>query len=224
MIGGGAVGAIGYQNLTNVFPYGGPDWALGMVLGGGVAMTVVLIWMIKRFYQASRVVYTSSDRLHMNEADRLTCEERLLLNGLYQREARKRGAGDLESFEDKGQELARAADGSEDEKEALKLRKQSLRILTQVSAVHMRAAYLILRRRVTTAGYGKLSIVLYAVFALGWFSMAFGSDWLESERTDAIAVAESCAEARETAGIDEALLPDICGDPPEAAEATTGGA
>lgn len=213
-IGGAAVAAVGYENLTDVFPYSGPWWALVMLLTGGVALAAVVILMVRRFYRASQVVLTYSDPKRMEDPNKLTCKELEEVRDAFARVADRHGWSSLDSYEKEGRRLEREADEATGE-EAAALRRRSLRIISRVDAAHMRIAALILRRRATKALYGNVSLAAYAVFALAWFSMAIGADKIEGQRTDAIEIAKECAEARESGAVVEAKLPAICGEPTE---------
>ncbi|MDQ4005030.1 MAG: hypothetical protein M3135_01855 [Actinomycetota bacterium] len=67
-------------------------------------------------------------------------------------------------------------------------------------------------QRSSRAFRGRGAILSYCLAIAGVLGFGIGADYLQSERTDTIAVAKSCAEARTSGAVN---LPSICGAPKE---------
>jgi hypothetical protein len=54
-------------------------------------------------------------------------------------------------------------------------------------------------------------VIWVIVFVAGWYTTAVGADSLQSEHSDQVALAKSCAEARAAEQVVKDEIPDICG-------------
>src|SRR5690606_38343149 len=73
-----------------------------------------------------------------------------------------------------------------------------------------RARLAVVRRRATDAVSGGAARVSYLVVAVGLVAFALFADVASSDRTDAIAVAKACAEAREAKALEADLSDTAC--------------
>lgn len=213
-IGVAAVAGVGYANLANDFPYGGPWWAVVFLILGVLAMVAAVVSLVSRFNRANEAVITSpsyEETFHHNKIrDK---KEQDLIKKIYREIAKQQQVTTLRAYEARGQRFERIASQCKGARAAL-LRARADQILTEVTATEDRAAALLLRHRGHLALFSRAFVIWVFVFALGWYATALGSDALQSDRSDQIEVAKLCAEARAEKEIVEAKLPSICGDPP----------
>jgi hypothetical protein len=217
-VGTAAVSAIGYAKLADLFPYGGPVWALLALIAGMVGMIVAVVLLVRRFFGASQVVITSPDLCETVDLNELDKVERRLLERAYDDSAKANKAKSLEDLETRGHELEEKALNEEEDPNAGDAEKTKAdhrhaeRILAEVQAAQDRGAAFIVRRRATYALFGWPSLLFLALFVFGWYGTALGADALESRRKDQVEVAVACADAREKTEIVKEKLPDICGE------------
>jgi len=215
-VGTAAIAALGYAKLADIFPYGGPLWAMLTLFAGAIGMALAVGLLVRRFFRASQVVITSPDRCATAEENELNKEESRLLREAYEDSAKANCARSLRELADRGKEYEAKALAEEDTEKAKKGHHQAERIFAEVQAAQDRGAAFIVRRRATYALFGWRSLALLGLFVIGWYGTALGADALESERKGEIETAKLCAEAREKSTIVEAELPGICGEPGEA--------
>jgi hypothetical protein len=213
-IGIAAITGIGYTKLADVFPYGGPCWAIAALGIGVLLMIAAVLLTVLRFEGASESVFTSArldqtfDRNDIGEKDK---EEKDLIATVYSDTAGLNGADSLLDYERRGRRFERIAERS-DETRGAALRARADQIFTEVLATQDRAAALLLRKRARDAVFGLATLGLLVLFVAGWYSTALGADALQSERKDKIDAIKSCTDLRvaeATAGT-EATLPEIC--------------
>jgi hypothetical protein len=214
-VGTAAVSAIGYAKLADVFPYGGPLWALLALIAGMLGMIVAVVVLVRRFFGASQVMITSPDLRETAKLNELDTAETELLEKAYDDSARANKVNTLVELEEQGRALEEDALKEDDPDKAKSGHRQAERILAEVQAAQDRGAAFIVRRRATYALFGWPSLLLLALFAFGWYGTALGADALESNRKDEIDVAVACADAREKAEILKDELPAICGEEEE---------
>jgi hypothetical protein len=209
-IGTAAISAIGYTKLADVFPYGGPSWALWLLGFGAVAMIIAVVFLVRRFYGASESIVTQSDVDQTVETNNLNAAEQKTLALVYEETAELNGLETLRAYEARGQRFERIATRLP-EPQAKVLNEQAQLIFAELTTTYARAAAFVLRGRSTQALFGPMTGVLIVLFVMGWYSVALSADAMQSKRADQIAVAKSCAEARKETDIVEGQLPDICG-------------
>jgi|GEM_PF-2822980 len=211
-VGTAAVAALGYAKLADVFPYGGPDWALATLIAGVLGMALAVGLLVRRFFSASQVVITSPDLSATAEQNDLDKEERQLLKDAYTDSAMANDAKSLQALADSGRKLEEEALAEQDPGKSKAGHRQAERIFAEVQAAQDRGAAFIVRRRATYALFGWRSLLLLLLFVVGWYGTALGADALENQRKDGIDVATLCAEARAKPKIVETQLPGICGE------------
>lgn len=199
-----ALSAIGIAKIADAFPYEGPWLGLVGLLVGFAAMAFALVALSIRLWRTQEPIVMRSDP---DEIDDLRGdEERRLVREVYDDMATLNDIASLRAYEARGHRLERSAVWAGPER-ATALRDRALVISAEVLATQGRAGLIIVRRRATNAITGGWSVVVAVVFFLGLLGFAFGSDSLESKRSGEVALAKSCAEAKE-AGV--TTLPASC--------------
>lgn len=213
-VGTAAITALGYAKLADVFPFGGPTWALLCLLAGMIGMVLAVVLLVRRFFGASQVIITSPDLWDTANVNDLNYVEREQLGNAYEDSAKANGFESLLDLD----KTARKFEGEaltlkeNDKAKAKPLERQAERLLAEVQAAQDRGAAFIVRRRSTYALFGWPSLLFLALFAIGWYGTALGADALEGARKGDVDVAVACAEARAKEDIAEDELPDICGE------------
>jgi hypothetical protein len=140
-----------------------------------------------------------------------------LVTPLYDEMARLNETESLAAFEARSQRLLRIVPRLPAALQE-KVRKEAETIAAEISGTHARANLRVVRSRANAAFRGKGAVFLYLLFVAGVLLFGLGADYLQSERTESVAIAKSCAEAA-TAGA-TANLPGICGTPAPKPSAT----
>lgn len=222
-VGTAAITALGYAKLTDLFPYGGPLWAVALLIVGPAAMVVALWFLTRGFYAATQSLITSSDvEQTASRNGGMDDAEQELVERAYEDTAKLNGVKTLRAYEARAQRFERIAERAPEARAKI-LGEAATRIAAEVAATQARAATFVLRRRSTRALFAKRTLLFLLIFVAGWYGTALAADALQSERSDKITVAKECAAARALPKIVESELPGICGKPPAATkpEATT---
>jgi hypothetical protein len=215
-VGTAAITALGYAKLTDIFPYGGPGWALALLAVGPIAMVVALWFLAHGFNAATQSLITSSDVDETASRNGgMKDAEKELVKRTYQDTAKLNGVKTLRAYEARGQRFERIAERAPAAR-ATVLGEAATRIAAEVAATQERAAAFVLRRRSNRALFAKRTLAYLLLFVAGWYGTALAADALQSERSDSITVAKECAAARALPNIVESKLPGICGAPPAA--------
>lgn len=210
-IGTAAITGIGYTKLADVFPWAGWSWALLFLVAGVAMMIAAVLRLVLRFAAASESVVTSSDcgdTVNRNGID--DPGEKDLIEKVYTETATQNGSVSLPAYETQAHELEEKADTAKPSA-APALRARADKIFNEIQAAQDRTAALLLRRRARKAVFGWGMVVCVAAFVIGWYMTAVAADFLQSEHTDQVALAKSCAEARAAEKVVEADIPGICG-------------
>lgn len=224
-IGTAAIAGIGYAKLSDVFPWGGLNWAV-CALGLGVLLMIAAVFLLIRlFASAGESVFTSSDlreTFHRNGIK--DKDEKLLIKKIYDEAADRGGANSLGDYET--QALAMEKEAKENDASKIKkvdanieavvkaLRSRADQIFNEIQAAQDRAAALLLRNRAHRAVFGWGMAACVFVFVVGWYATAVAADYLQGEHTESteqIALAKSCAEARAAKKVVEDKIPTVCG-------------
>lgn len=214
-IGTAAISALGYAKLTDIFPYGGPCWALVLLIVGAILMIVAVLVLVYGFYAATQSLITSSDIDQTASRNDMDEAEKRLVKWAYDDTAELNGVKSLRAYEARGQRFDRIAERAP-EARAKVLGDAAARIAAEVGATQARAATFVLRRRSNRAMFAKRTLFFLFLFVVGWYGTATGASALQNGRSGKIAVAKECAEARALPKIVETELPGICGTPPAA--------
>jgi hypothetical protein len=186
---------------------------LGVLVGFALMIAAVLL-IARRYWKASEVIPMRSDIDRMD----LKTKDRKLVKEAFDDQARLNDVPTLRAYEARAHRLERVAKWLPED-QAEQTRTEATLIQTEVLATQLQGRVRVLRRRVSVSVRGWGAILLYAAFVIGVILFGLGTDYLSSERTDAVAVAKACADARK---VDPNLdLPAICGSP--SIEKTGGG-
>jgi hypothetical protein len=203
-------------NSADLFPFPkGPGVVVWIVVLGFLAMAMAVLFVFRGLLKVNEPIIWQSD-VDLVRPSLSDAEERRLATEAFDQAAELNSAPSLRAYEARGKRLRRIArhlpvDAAEG------LMKESQLIRQIVDTTLATSGLVLIRRRASRAFRGWGAIGSYFLFVVGLLAFGIGADYLESERTDAIAVAKSCAEAR-TAGA--ANLPTICGDQPDGGEDT----
>lgn len=231
-LGSTLVTAIGIAKFSDLFPFPPespnvswlgwlPDWqwlrdlttvglATAAVIGGYALMVLSVLAVAWRFWKVHQPIPLRSDVDRLEFKGDWRDKDRKLVLATYDEVAELNDVESLRAYEARAHRLERIAKWLPKE-DAERVNAEAVLIQTEVLATQTQARIRILRRRVTNAVRGPGAIFLYLVFAAAFTSFAIGADYLSSERTDKIAVAKACADAR---AVDSELdLPSICGSP-----------
>lgn len=213
-LGSTLVTAIGIAKFSDLFPLP-PDitkeiiLAITGVIFGFAFMVAAVIFIALRYWKATELIPLRSDltRLELDDDD-----ERKLVIEAFDDVARLNDVPTLLAYEARAHRLERIARWLPKE-DAGRTTSEVALIQTEVLATQNQARRRIVRRRVSMAVRGRGAIAMYSLFVVGVILLGFGADYLASERTDAVAIAKACADAR---AVDEDIdLPPICGAPAE---------
>lgn len=203
-----AVTAVGIVKFGDVFPLPNNGWAYVAVLfviAAFLGMGAAIAFFTSRLWRVAEPIVTRSDPALMAD-DLRDDKERSIVDAIYGEIAAMNSAPTLAVLEARGQRLARIADrlgaaGADATKGARDIE-------AGVQAAFARASLLIARHRASAAVTSASSLWMYLVFVVSFVAFGMASDYLESERSDRIAVVKACGEA-ETAN-KGAELPPIC--------------
>lgn len=210
-VGTAAIAAIGYAKLADVFPWAGWSLALAALAAGVVLMIVAVLSLVFRFAAASESVFTSSDPTETFDRNGIEdLAEKVLIEKVYAETAKQNGADSLRAYEEQALKLEKDADAVLDSA-AGPLRTRADKILNEIQAAQDRVAALLLRRRAHQAVFGRGMVLWVVVFVAGWYMTAVGADSLQSEHSDQVTLAKSCAEARAAEKVVQHEIPGICG-------------
>jgi hypothetical protein len=211
-VGTAAIAGIGYAKLADVFPWAGWSLAIAALAVGAVLMIAAVLLLVFRFAAASESVFTSSDLAETFDRNRIVDPaERSLIQKVYCETAKQNRATSLSAYEERALQLEIDADEEKDPKKAGASRARADKILNEIQAAQDRAGALLLRHRAHRAVFGWGMALWVSVFIVGWYATALGADSLQSEHSDQVALAKSCAEARAAEKVVKDDIPDICG-------------
>jgi hypothetical protein len=213
-LGSTLVTAIGIAKFSDLFPMP-PDITKEIILAiigvtlGFTFMVAAVLFIALRYWKATEPIPLRSDLTRLEVEDD---NERKLVIEAFDDVARLNDVPTLLAYEARAHRIERIARWLPKE-EAGRAATEAAVIQTEVLATQYLARRRIVRRRVSMAVRGPGAKALYVVFVGGVILFGFGADYLASERTDAVAVAKACADAR---AVDENIdLPPICGEPAE---------
>lgn len=199
-----ALTAVGIAKFGDLFPLPAGEvtgWTLAAVIAVPVSfflMAATIVWFSIRMWHANEPLFMVSDP---DQIPDLSPGERTRVGAVYAEAARRFGAASLATYE----ASARKADA-----------KSAKEVRAIVDEAQQRALLNVARMRAHQAVTGRLSILLYVVFALALATFTVGADYLDSERSQRVTTAKDCADAvdavRRSSPATKPLLPPICGE------------
>jgi hypothetical protein len=211
-IGTAAVAGLGYAELADFSPYGGPDWAPPMLLLGVLAMILSLLGMLQRFHKVGESIVTTSDVGETCRLNQFGQPEEGTIASVYRQTATLNGVGSLRAYLARAHRFERLAERAGKDR-AAELRQQADLITAEVKATQERASLIILRERARSALFSPLAAALLLFFVAGWYCTATASDAMESRRSEEVDLKKSCVELREKG--EGGSLPRVCRELPK---------
>jgi hypothetical protein len=201
--------AVGLSKFSDIWPYPPGSWLAALLLISGFAlMGLAVVMFAIRLWKLQEPIVMRSDLSKMND---LTPAELSLITPLYEEAATINEVASLSAYEDRAHRLERIAKWLPPT-EAERVSIEADLIINEVLTIFARARVRILRGRFADALRGGGAIMIYTLFGAGVLLFGLSADWLQSERTDKVAVAKACADARAVPTVVESELPAICGD------------
>jgi hypothetical protein len=192
--------AVGLAKIGDLFPAdGNGGWAF-LAAASLVAAALGAIFVAVRLMRVSRPVFTSVDSDRDQPEDEaepeLDADERKAIKPVYSAAAKQFGYSSLEGLRERERSLRSAAGWTADADE----RTRRLGLADEVKAVIDRALaqaqVVVVRLRATQAVSGWAWLGYVAEIAC-LILFAVGTDRVKSDRTDRVAEAKACGEARE---------------------------
>ncbi|HEX8083584.1 MAG TPA: hypothetical protein VF529_04785 [Solirubrobacteraceae bacterium] len=222
--------AVGLSEIGDLFPADDSEgWAIAACVALGVA-ALAAIGVAVRLMRVARPVFVSPD-LEGNEE--LGGGERKAVRPVFTAAAERFGYTSLVGLQERERSLRAAASRSVDEQERARRTALADEVKTEIEQALARGQVVVVRRRASKAVGGVGAIGLYFLVITGLILFAAATDKVSSDRTDPIAEAKACGEARKAGATDTELgrAANICegkgekekeeepADPPSAPEA-----
>jgi len=217
-VGTTAATAVGIDRIGDLYPVSHTVWSwvwFGLAIIGFAGLAAAILFVTYRLWSVSQPVRVRADLESMKKSERLSPAEEHEVSALFTETARLNGHNDLRAYEAREGRLTRIAARISDEKERGRIEQMAAAIRADLEVTFARAAHLVVRRRASNAIRDSMSQAAYGVFVVGFLLFALGTDYVSSERTEQVAIAKSCAEARTA---DATRLPEICGAASDAAK------
>jgi hypothetical protein len=245
-LGTAAVSAIGIAKVSDIYPLppGEGIWVVRLLLGF-VLMVVAILALTRRFWTANRPLLPTSDPCKMrnktkgrwwtrwwtrwrkrnkteSEIDdnemKMMCAvyEDAVAHAAFSVGPRER----LKEYEKRADDLERETQTRWGQVGLDAKRRQVARMRAEIDKAQQRAKLVVVRRRLNHTLTRPAAGIWAALFVIGLVGFGASADRLESQRTDPIATAKSCADAV-TAGVRPEALPPICDNVPDVARITS---
>lgn len=199
------VTAVGIAKFSDVWPYPPGSWlAVVGVVGGFVLMAAAVAAFSYRLWGVNQPIIWRTDPARVIKLRR---GELNLVLPLYDEMAHLNEVESLRAYEARALRLERVS-GRVPPRMKDSVAKQAATIRAEISATHARANLRVVLHRANRAIRGAGAIFAYALFLVGVLGFGLGADYLQSQRSDAIALAKSCSEAGTAGG--GPILPPIC--------------
>ena len=200
--------AVGLEAIGDLFPIDGNGWWLVLACSGLFLAAMAALYVAVRLMNAAKPVFMSIDLEHSG----LRRKERKAVEPVYEGAAQRFGYTTLAGLEQRERALRKAAARTSDADERARRTALADEVKTEIEQALARGQVVAVRRRATNAVGDWKSVLLYAVFILGLIGFALGSDAVSDGRTDAVAVAKACGEARKAGATSGDLeqAKDVC--------------
>lgn len=209
-----AATAVGLAKIGDLFPIDNElcnrVW-LGAALAGFFTAAISVLYLATRLSGVSRPVFMRTDVDDMERTGDVEPDEKAGVRSIFERWAHLNGVNSLAAYEAQGVRIRRSARWTSDDAERKRREDLASEIESDIRSAFGLAALRIVRHRTAHAVTGKGAWAAYVCFVLGVIAFALGTDYVSSERTERVAIAKSCGEARK-AGATGAELPPVCSD------------
>jgi hypothetical protein len=219
-VGTAAVTGLGYAELADFFPFGGPWGMWAVAILGVVVMVGALLMFLRRFQGVGESIVTTSDPTRTAELNGLKPEEVQKLESIYLQTASLNGVETLRAYLARAHRFERLADRA-DKDRAAELRQRADLIQVEVKATKDRATMVLVRERARAALFARTTALWLLLFVGGWYLTAVAADAMESKRSEGVELKTKCVELREKGG--DKPLPGICGELPKKSNGTSKG-
>ena len=207
-LGSTALAAIGLAKIGDLFPFppshDEAQLAAFFLVVTFLGMAAGLAFFTYRLWKLNQPIVLNPD---VNKMSDLTELEKREVRRIYQGMAARNEVESFPAFAARIDRLRRIA-ARVGENEAKRYSAQADEIEAEVLYTQSRAAFVVIRRRAANAIADRMAAVVYGLLAVSILIFASSADYLESERTSALAVAKECAALRTAAA--DADLPQIC--------------
>lgn len=187
-----ATGAVGLATLSNLVPEDASPNALGI----GLAVAGLLLAAFGAITIAVLLMKAGDAAVVEVEQLGLADDEKTLIDPIFTEAARRFGLASLKALDEKEISLRRAASRMPVGDMRTVREERALEIRTEVELALARSQVAVVRRRASSAVSGKLAKWCYGFVAVGLVVFALAADASSQVRSDQIATAKACAEAR----------------------------
>lgn len=209
-----AVTAVGLAKVSDLFPLSSTMdsriW-FGLAVLGFVLAVAAVLYVATRLSKVGEPIVMRSDLDEVCVENQLSRKERERVASSYKRTADLNRMDSLAAYEAAQHRLQRIARRTDDPVAKAEREAEAAAIDTDLGVTFAGAWVDLLRRRAARAVRGGGAWVAYAVFVAGFLLFALGTDYVQSERGDRLALIEKCAKARKADAA--ASLPSICSEP-----------
>jgi hypothetical protein len=214
-----AVTAVGLAKISDLFPLSSTTesriW-FGLAVFGFVLAVAAVLYVATRLSKVGEPIVMRSDLDEVCVENKLSRKERARVASSFKRTADLNRVDSLAAYEAAQHRLRRIARRTDDPAAKAGLEADAAAIATDLGVTFAGAWVDLLRRRAARAVRGAGAWVAYTVFVAGFLLFALGTDYVQSDRSDRLALIEKCAKARKADAA--AKLPSICSEPAPAAE------
>jgi hypothetical protein len=194
--------AVGLSKIGDLFPAkGNLEWVIAACTGLAIA-ALAAIWVAIRLMRVARPIFVRAD---LESVEELDSRERKAVQPVFEAAAKRFGYTSLVGLEEREQNLRSAASHTTDKDERTRRTALADAVKTEIEQALAIGQVVVIRRRAANAVSGPLTWLLYFSVIGGLIAFAIGTDKVSSDRTDPIASAKACGEAR-TAGATAAEL------------------
>ncbi len=200
--------AVGLTKVGDLFPADGWDWVWVVVACLALAAAgLMAIWVAVRLMRVSRPVFISpnldvytdldsEERTAVDVYTDLDPEERKAVEPVLEAAARQFGYTSLVGLEQRERALRTAAALTSDPDERTRRQALADQVKAAISRALAQAQVVVVRRRSAQVVSDPLAWKLYGAVIAGLIVFAAGTDYVKSDRTDRVAEAKACGDAR----------------------------
>jgi hypothetical protein len=220
--------AVGLSKIGDLFPATGNLLWVFLACAALAVAALAAIWVAVELMRVGRPVFMRAD-LESNEE--LDADEKKAVRPVFEAAAKRFGYTSLLGLQEREQSLRSAATRVSDENERTRWTGLADDVKAEIDQAMARAQVVVIRRRATEAVSAPIAWGRYAAVIVGLVLFAVGTDKVSSDRTDHVAEAKACGEARKAGATaaelgrakpacdSEAAQVDEAPPPPSAAEA-----
>lgn len=192
--------AVGLNKIGDLFPAGENGYWVALGCLALIAAALAAIGVAVRLMRVARPAFIQPD---LSQSPDLDGEEVKEIEPLFEASAKRFGYSSLTGLQERERSLRTAAAHAADPDERVRRTALADEVKAEIENAVARAQVVTVRRRAANAVNGW-SWALYVIVLVGLTGFALCADKVSSDRTDLIAEAKACGEARKaTATADE---------------------